>query len=58
MTLWCARTARRPEGIWHPAATLLDAGLPTLFAKLAARGLAWREKGAADGDVRENALLV
>jgi A/G-specific adenine glycosylase len=58
MTLLCARTARRPEGIWHPAATILEAGLPTHFAKLAARGLAWREKGAADGDVRENALLV
>ena len=58
VTLTCARTDRRLEGIWHPAATLLEAGLPTLFAKLAARGLAWREKGAADSSVRQNALPV
>jgi A/G-specific adenine glycosylase len=58
MTLMCAETPERPEGLWHPAETIAEAGLPTLFAKLAARGLAWREKGAADGDVRENALLV
>ena len=58
MTLCCARTADRPEGLWHPVATIIDAGLPTLFAKLAARGLAWREKGKAEGGVRENALLV
>jgi A/G-specific adenine glycosylase len=58
MTLMCARTERPPEGIWHPAATIAEAGLPTLFAKLAARGLAWREKGKAEGGVRENALLV
>lgn len=58
MTLLCARTAQRPEGIWHPAATILEAGLPTLFAKLAARGLAWREKGEAGGSVRGNALLI
>jgi A/G-specific adenine glycosylase len=44
MTLMCARTTgRRPEGIWHPIGTVAEAGLPTLFAKLAARGLAWRE---------------
>ena len=41
MTLLCARTERRIEGIWQPAASITDAGLPTLFAKLAARGLAW-----------------
>jgi A/G-specific adenine glycosylase len=58
MTLLCARTDRRPEGIWHPAGTIAEAGLPTLFAKLAARGLAWREKGKADGAVKGNALLV
>ncbi len=58
MTLLCARTAQRPEGIWQPAATILEAGLPTLFAKLAARGLAWREKGEAGGSVRGNALLI
>jgi A/G-specific adenine glycosylase len=58
MTLLCARTDKRPEGLWHDAETIADAGLPTLFAKLAARGLAWREKGEADGNVRDNALLV
>ena len=58
MTLLCARTAWRPEGIWHPAATIPEAGLPTLFAKLAARGLAWREKGDAGGRVRRNDLLI
>jgi A/G-specific adenine glycosylase len=58
MTLMCARVRERPEGPWHPVEAIADAGLPTLFAKLAARGLAWREKGKADGGVRENALLV
>jgi A/G-specific adenine glycosylase len=58
MALFCAEVRERPEGIWHPVGTIAEAGLPTLFAKLAARGLAWREKGAADGGVRENALLV
>lgn len=58
MSLNCARVGLRPEGIWHPAAAIAEAGLPTLFAKLAARGLAWREKGEADGGVRETALLV
>jgi A/G-specific adenine glycosylase len=56
MTLLCARTRERPEGIWHPAATIAEAGLPTLFAKLAARGLAWREKdrpGAAVTEAKE-----
>lgn len=58
MTLRCARTAARPDGIWHPVGTVAEAGLPTLFAKLAARGLAWREKGKPADGVRENALLV
>jgi A/G-specific adenine glycosylase len=58
MTLLCARTEARPEGIWHPVATIAEAGLPTLFARLAARGLAWREKGRAGPDVGRNALLV
>ncbi|HYD13903.1 MAG TPA: A/G-specific adenine glycosylase [Allosphingosinicella sp.] len=58
MTLMCARTDARPAGLWHAAATIAEAGLPTLFAKLAARGLAWREKGKAGGGVREKALLV
>jgi len=51
MTLMCARTGTRPEGIWHPASSIAEAGLPTLFAKLAARGLAWLEKDMAGGAV-------
>jgi len=58
MTLSCARTGQRPEGTWHPAAAILKAGLPTLFAKLAARGLAWREKEDAVGSVRKNVLPI
>jgi A/G-specific adenine glycosylase len=34
--------ARRAGEIWWPADRLEEAGLPTLFAKLARRGLAWR----------------
>ena len=43
--LLCAkgRTTERSEGdIWWPASRLDEAGLPTLFAKLARRGTAWR----------------
>ena len=32
---------REAEGIWWPVARIGEAGLPTLFAKLAARGAAW-----------------
>jgi A/G-specific adenine glycosylase len=46
MRLLCAQTAERPEGIWWPADRLAEAGLPTLFAKLAMRGAEWRD--AAD----------
>ena len=52
MTLRCARSGARPEGIWWPIAELDEAGLPTLFAKLAARGRAWREKGRGAAAVR------
>ena len=38
----CAEAERRPDGIWWPV-DIGEAGLPTLFAKLAARGAAWRE---------------
>ena len=58
MTLMCARTGERPEGHWHPVETIAEAGLPTLFARLAERGLAWRGKGKAGDGVRENALVV
>lgn len=58
MTLLCARAESRPEGLWHPVETIAGAGLPTLFARLAARGLAWREKEKPAAGVRENTLLV
>jgi A/G-specific adenine glycosylase len=61
MRLLCAETGQRPkstEGIvWWPADKIGEAGLPTLFAKLAARGLAWREKGKKPGPVREGVLV-
>jgi A/G-specific adenine glycosylase len=41
MRLLCAEAPRRIDGIWHPVATIAEAGLPTLFAKAAARGSAW-----------------
>ncbi len=47
LTLCCAAAERREpaEGTWWPIARIDEAGLPTLFAKLAARGAAWQ--GAA-----------
>jgi len=41
MRLRCARAVAPPEGIWWPVAEIEQAGLPTLFAKLARRGLDW-----------------
>lgn len=55
MTLQCAETGRRPGGIWWPIGGIGEAGLPTLFAKLARRGLAWREKGREAASVRDMA---
>lgn len=52
MALTCAEAGARPEGIWWPVDKLGEAGLPTLFAKLAARGLAWREKERAAAGVK------
>ncbi|HZG09631.1 MAG TPA: A/G-specific adenine glycosylase [Allosphingosinicella sp.] len=46
MRLFCAEAGGEPrgaDGIWHPIDQLDQAGLPTLFARLAARGRAWRE---------------
>jgi A/G-specific adenine glycosylase len=43
MTLRCAEAKAEAEGIWWPVERIGEAGLPTLFAKLADRGLAWRE---------------
>ncbi|PSJ37623.1 A/G-specific adenine glycosylase [Allosphingosinicella deserti] len=43
MRLLCAESDRRdPDGIWWPIARIGEAGLPTLFARLAARGSEWR----------------
>jgi A/G-specific adenine glycosylase len=52
MTLRSAEAASRPEGIWWPVDRIGEAGLPTLFAKLAARGSSWREKGKAGSPIR------
>jgi A/G-specific adenine glycosylase len=61
MQLRCAETGHRRDGpdgaIWWPVDRIGEAGLPTLFAKLAARGLAWREKGKSAGDVRQGVLV-
>ena len=44
MRLLCAHAEARPEGAqWWPIDRLGEAGLPTLFARLAARGAEWRE---------------
>lgn len=42
MRLLCADAERRYEGTWWPIDRLGEAGLPTLFARLAARGAEWR----------------
>ncbi|HEX6375702.1 MAG TPA: A/G-specific adenine glycosylase [Allosphingosinicella sp.] len=43
MRLLCAEAEQRPDGTWWPIDRLGEAGLPTLFARLAARGAEWRE---------------
>lgn len=43
MRLLCADAERRPEGTWWPIDRIGEAGLPTLFARLAARGAEWRQ---------------
>jgi len=42
MKLLCADAAERPDGTWWPIERIGEAGLPTLFAKLASRGADWR----------------
>ena len=42
MTLLCADAEERPSGTWWPIERIGEAGLPTLFAKLASRGAEWR----------------
>jgi A/G-specific adenine glycosylase len=43
MRLLCAVAETRQDGIWWPVDRLAEAGLPTLFARLAARGQEWRD---------------
>lgn len=43
LRLFCAKADRRVDGIWWPVAELDEAGLPTVFAKAAARAASWRE---------------
>jgi A/G-specific adenine glycosylase len=43
MRLLCAAAETRRDGLWWPVDRLGEAGLPTLFAKLAARGREWRQ---------------
>jgi A/G-specific adenine glycosylase len=43
MRLLCADAERRSHGTWWPIDRLGEAGLPTLFARLAARGAEWRQ---------------
>ena len=48
MRLLCASApVRVAEGIWWPIERIGEAGLPTLYAKLAARGAEWRAVRAA-----------
>jgi A/G-specific adenine glycosylase len=42
MKLLCADASERPSGTWWPIERIGEAGLPTLFARLAARGAEWR----------------
>ena len=51
--------SKQPEEVWWPIAALDEAGLPTLFAKTAALGLAWRARSAADElDLEEAPTLL
>jgi A/G-specific adenine glycosylase len=44
MRLLCAAAeGEAPEGHWYPIEAIEEAGLPTLFARLAARGREWRK---------------
>ena len=42
LRLLCAEASRRCDGIWWPIDRLEDAGLPTVFAKAAARAAGWQ----------------
>ncbi|HZG46726.1 MAG TPA: A/G-specific adenine glycosylase [Allosphingosinicella sp.] len=41
LRLLCAEAGERHEGIWWPVERLEEAGLPTVFAKAAARAASW-----------------
>jgi A/G-specific adenine glycosylase len=43
MRLLCAAAEARQDGLWWPIERLGEAGLPTLFARLAQRGREWRQ---------------
>ncbi|HYJ83448.1 MAG TPA: NUDIX domain-containing protein, partial [Allosphingosinicella sp.] len=43
MKLLCADARERPSGTWWPIERIGEAGLPTLFARLASRGAEWRK---------------
>jgi A/G-specific adenine glycosylase len=43
MRLLCAAARKPPDGLWWPIDRLGEAGLPTLYARLAARGAEWRQ---------------
>jgi A/G-specific adenine glycosylase len=43
MRLLCAAAEARQDGLWWPVERLGEAGLPTLFARLAQRGREWRQ---------------
>jgi A/G-specific adenine glycosylase len=43
MRLLCAAAEARQDGLWWPVERLGEAGLPTLFARLAERGREWRQ---------------
>ena len=42
LLLFCAETEQRVEGIWWPVDEIDEAGLPTVFAKAAARAAEWK----------------
>jgi A/G-specific adenine glycosylase len=42
LRLLCAAAERKEEGLWWPIERLEEAGLPTVFAKAAARAADWR----------------
>jgi len=42
LRLLCAEAGERPDGLWWPIGEIEQAGLPTVFAKAAARAAGWR----------------